>query len=50
VAVENTAAASRVDDVFWACHQAEHELRLTKRGECEECPHWEPAPVIRPDV
>ena len=50
VAVENTAAASRVDDVFWACHQAEHELRLTKRGECEECPHWEPAPDIRPDV
>jgi hypothetical protein len=48
VAVENTGSAPRVDDVFWACHQT--ELRLTKRGECEACPHWEPAPVIRPEV
>ena len=50
VAVENTGAAPRVDDVFWACHQTEHELRLTKRSECEECPHWEPAAGIRPEL
>ena len=50
VAIEDAGPAPRVDDVFWACHRPMRDLRLTKRGECEECPHWEPAPVIRPEV
>jgi len=33
-------AGPLVDDVFWACHRPAHELRLTKRGECEHCPFW----------
>jgi hypothetical protein len=43
VAVEATGLGSRVDDVFWACHQPTRapNLRLTKRYECEECPFWE---------
>jgi hypothetical protein len=49
VAVEDAGLAPRVDDVFWACHQPVHELRLTKRGECEHCPHWEAAPNMRPE-
>jgi hypothetical protein len=49
IAVEDAGLAPRVDDVFWACHQPVHELRLTKRGECERCPDWEAAQTIRPD-
>jgi hypothetical protein len=43
VAVQDLGGGdSRVDDVFWACHHPGRapELRLTKRGECERCPHW----------
>ena len=34
VAVEDSGLAPRVDEVFWACHQPVHVLRLTKRDEC----------------
>jgi hypothetical protein len=46
VAVEQIAPdTSRVDDVFWACHQPIRApaLRLMKLGECETCPFWEAA-------
>lgn len=46
VAVEQTdAGESRVDDVFWGCHHPVRapDLRLMKRGECEQCPFWEMA-------
>lgn len=43
VAVEQvTATDSRVDDVFWACHDlaSSTPIRLVTRQECEACPHW----------
>jgi hypothetical protein len=50
VAVEDRVSVPRVDDVFWACHQPEHDLRLTKRDECEHCPHWEARSNIRREL
>jgi hypothetical protein len=50
VAVEDLGLAGpKVDDVFWACHHParEPELRLTKCGECEQCPFWEEAARLR---
>lgn len=37
---------SGVDDVFWACHHPTRTpaLRLTTRGECEDCLFWEASP------
>jgi hypothetical protein len=46
VAVEHTASFPRVDDVFWTCHQPADALRLTKRGECDRCPQWEPQRTV----
>ena len=46
VAVEQlTATDSRIDDVFWACHNPARstETRLVTRHECETCPAWVPA-------
>jgi hypothetical protein len=43
VAIEQTTATeSRVDDVFWACHNPARstEVQTVRRGECEACPHW----------
>jgi hypothetical protein len=51
VAVEELGdGGSRIDDVFWACHQLERspEIRLTKRGECERCPFWMAAARLQP--
>lgn len=50
VTIEDRASVPRVDDVFWACHQPEHDLRLTKRDECEHCPHWEARSNIRREL
>lgn len=35
--------ASKVDDVFWACHRpaAVPPLKVATRDECENCPWWE---------
>jgi hypothetical protein len=40
---------TRVDDVFWACHNPARspEVRMTRRRECEECPHWIEAARLR---
>jgi hypothetical protein len=48
VSVDDTGMASRVDDVFWVCHQPDWapESRLTRRGECDLCPFWEVAPRL----
>ena len=45
LAVEDLGpAGSRVDDVFWACHNPRAcTLRLITRDECERCPFWEKA-------
>ena len=43
VAVEQLGRGeSRVDDVFWACHNPVRgsDVRSVTRGECENCPHW----------
>jgi hypothetical protein len=43
VVVEDLAVqGSRVDDVFWACHHPSRapDVRMTRRGECEDCPFW----------
>jgi hypothetical protein len=50
VAVEQlTPTDSRVDDVFWACHNPDQSsrIRAISRGECETCPHWVPAARLR---
>jgi hypothetical protein len=50
VAIEDLGSGeSRVDDVFWACHnpQRSPELRLTRRGECEVCLYWIEAARLR---
>jgi hypothetical protein len=46
VAVKADSTRSRVDDVFWGCHHPIRAptLQLTRRGECETCPYWEPSP------
>ena len=52
VAIEDLGAErSRVDDVFWACHYPKDApaIRLTKRGECEQCPFWREAARLRTD-
>jgi hypothetical protein len=48
VAVEDLGSTSRVDDLFWACHNPVHgpEVRVTKRSECESCPFWDMAPRL----
>jgi hypothetical protein len=46
VAVEPLARGeSRVDDVFWACHNPTRaaEVQSVERGECEACPSWKVA-------
>jgi len=46
VAVEQLSSTdSRVDDVFWACHNPirSPEIRSVSRRECEGCPAWVPA-------
>jgi hypothetical protein len=46
VAVQQlTSTDSRVDDVFWACHNLARspETRSVTRHECEACPDWIPA-------
>ena len=46
VAVEQlTPTDSRVDEVFWACHNRARspEIRSVTRRECETCPEWIPA-------
>jgi hypothetical protein len=50
VAVEDLGhGQSRVDDVFWACHnpQRSPDVRMTRRGECEVCPYWVEAVRLR---
>jgi hypothetical protein len=50
VAIEDLGAGkSRVDDVFWACHNPHRssDVRMTKRGECEVCPYWIEAARLR---
>jgi hypothetical protein len=37
-----TVATSKVDQVFWACHQpTQRSLRVIAPDECEHCPGWE---------
>lgn len=51
VAIEDLGAGVlRVDDVFWACRRPGQgpDVRLTKRGECEQCPFWIEAARLRP--
>ena len=46
VAVEQLSSIdSRVDDVFWACHNPVRspEIRSVGKRECETCPEWVPA-------
>lgn len=46
IATEDLGAGrSRIDDVFWACHNPQRgpDIRLTQRGECEHCPFWSAA-------
>ena len=52
VAIEDLGSRSRVDDVFWACHHPGRspELRLMKRGECEQCPFWVAAARLQGDA
>ena len=50
VAVEDLGAGrSRVDDVFWACHNPSGaaDIKVTERDECERCPHWREAARLR---
>ena len=50
LAVEDLGAGkTRVDDVFWACHNPRRSVgvRMTQRGECEECPYWIEATRLR---
>jgi hypothetical protein len=50
VAVEDLGAdRSRVDDVFWACHNPSGPagIKVTKRDECERCPYWREAARLR---
>ena len=50
VAVEDAGAGrSRVDDVFWACHDQSRAagIRLTTRRACERCPFWTEAARLR---
>jgi hypothetical protein len=49
VAIEDLGSTSRVDDVFWACHNPVRgpDTRVTKRADCENCPFWETAPRLR---
>lgn len=52
VVIEDLGAGrSRVDDVFWACHYPKDApgIRLTKRGECEQCPFWTEAARLQAD-
>jgi hypothetical protein len=46
VAVEQLSSTeSRVDDVFWACHNPvrSSEIKSVSTGECANCPAWVPA-------
>jgi hypothetical protein len=46
VAIEDLGGGrSRVDDVFWACHNPARgpDVQLTKRAACEQCPDWRQA-------
>ena len=42
VAIEDLGEGdSRVDDVFWACHNPTGgDIRIVRRYECERCPLW----------
>jgi hypothetical protein len=43
VAIEQTSATeSRVDDVFWACHNPARstEVQTVRKSECTTCPDW----------
>jgi hypothetical protein len=53
VAIEDLGnGRSRVDDVFWVCHnpRREPEARITKRAECETCPFWIRAARLEPSA
>ena len=53
VAIEDLGGGrSRVDDVFWACHnpRRDPDVRLTKRAECEQCADWTEAAHCRSDA
>lgn len=43
---------SRVDDVFWACHNPRRstDVRMTRRGECEICEYWIEAARLRTEI
>jgi hypothetical protein len=50
-AIEDLGASeSRIDDVFWACHNpvGGPDVRIVKRHECETCPLWTEAVHLRP--